>query len=86
MTRTIKREVWLQGTIALVAASALAISLGVRFPHRHLSPVYVSAAYAEAAVQCRGMVRDGARCRNRTTDKSGLCYRHRPKPVKPDQP
>lgn len=33
----------------------------------------------EAPVQCRGITKDGTRCRRKTKDPSGFCYQHRPR-------
>lgn len=32
-----------------------------------------------ASVQCRGVTKDGTRCRRKTRDPSGFCYQHRPR-------
>lgn len=36
----------------------------------------LAACALAAAVQCSGLTKKGARCRNRTTNASGYCYLH----------
>lgn len=44
-----------------------------------LSPARQEPAAEAAPVQCRGVTKDGARCRRKTKDPSGFCYQHRPR-------
>lgn len=36
----------------------------------------IAAAALAAAVQCKGVTKKGARCRNQTNNASGYCYLH----------
>ena len=36
----------------------------------------VAATALAAAVQCKGVTKKGARCKNQTTNASGYCYLH----------
>ena len=77
-TRTVILAVGLASSLTATGILAGRVLAGTQ-RRRGASTVYGSDVYATAAVQCRGTTRDGERCRNRTTDRSGLCYRHRAK-------